>query len=241
MLRVLCLLSIPMILSACAGADGCPAGQVLDQARGVCVLEGTLDTGDGLDTDGVVDTEEPVDVEPEPEPELECGSNAHAVGDDCECLSGFDWCTASPLEDDCCLVEEPEPEPEPAGPLTFNITVHTGEISTTDIGGDDWDVWPYEEPDAFFVAEVNGSEAFVSSGGDDAEDTFSPSWEESYSVTLEPGDTMTLTFWDGDLIDGDDLIQVFDFTYDDLADAAGGAPVTTTGTYVVSFSMSVSI
>lgn len=223
------LLGLPFLLSGC-GVE-CPEGQLLDVDNGVCVL---VD-----DTDAVIDVVEDTegeDVDPSDTPDPECGENAVAVDGDCDCAAGFDWCTPSPLEDDCCPEgAEPEPEPEPDGPITFQITVEGAEIATTTTGGDDWDGFPYEEPDPMFVVEMAGTEIFTS---EILDDTFTPVWNETFNITLSPGDTMTLVFLDADL-SFDDLLDAFDFSYASLSIDAGSGSVTDAGTNVVSFSMTV--
>ena len=259
-----------LLLAGCLPPD-CPPGQML-HADGVCVVASLVD-----DTD-TVDLGRETDLEPEPEPDPEtdqpdtdvaepepegpaCGDNAHVAGRECECDVDHDWCSASPLESDCCPigsvdtdgVGEPIDSPDdsdsawwdsefdtdawvPTG-TTFSITLESALVATTDQNGSDWDLFFFTEPDVYAVA-VAGGAAFWNS--DAIEDTFSPTWGETMEITLEAGQSFELSFWDEDLQSGDDHIQTFDVSEAQLTTAVGGT-LTLTGTNIMTADLSIAV
>lgn len=171
-------------------------------------------THDSAAEDSGLDAVGPIAPDPiTPDP---CGSDASLADGECACDPGFDWCSTSPFEDDCCPVDIIPVAPPLGDPNTRIVTVHHVDINPVDSFGMTWDwglIWT--EVDPYFIASVDGEALFESPS---PEDRIAVDYDLSFEVTLLPGQALTIEFWDDDfdLFDTDDWVDTFELSYADL-------------------------
>ena len=138
--------------------------------------------------------------------ESSCGDGVLQPGEACDDggLVPGDGCS------DTCAVEYD----------TFRITVLDALLSRRDMNGQQWDnpLTFLPDPDAQFLLSIGG---FVVYSSDVFYEDRSPTWNESTSVTVLPGQTLTLEVVDYDDLTNADRAALFTFDNADLNALAG--------------------